>query len=340
MNLFVFLLMIIASLGVANGFFLSLYLILKKQRIWSDIFFGGLLLALSLRIGKSVYVYFFRDADKLILQIGLSACVFIGPLFYMYMKSLSKAYEKLTRLDFAILILLAISIISIGIIYPYRNAPDIWNAHIIYWIYGIWIIGILFGLYEGRFILKKMFSQEEQLSYKEKSILVIIASVLFITFTFQFALFIKGFTYLWGAIIFTLSFYYLGIRTLFFKEDVVPKSKGLKIPNGDRLLSSLNALMQEEGLFTNPKLKLGDLAVASKMTKHELSKLLNEEYKFGFNAYINSFRVQKAKELIQTREDLSLEGIGYESGFNSKSSFYATFKKIANCTPAEFKKRG
>jgi AraC-like DNA-binding protein len=43
--------------------------------------------------------------------------------------------------------------------------------------------------------------------------------------------------------------------------------------------------------------------------------------------------------MILHNENLSLEGIGFEVGFNSKSTFFATFKKIKEVTPAQFKSK-
>jgi AraC-like DNA-binding protein len=243
------------------------------------------------------------------------------------------------KLDISSLIFLLFAIVIIGIIYPYRTYPDIWNHRIIYGIYAVWALGIFFGLFEARILLKKFVNRKKILLEKEKFILAITLAVLFITCTFQFSLYINGFTYIWGALIFTFTFYYLAIRAFINKDNIVPKPKSAPIPNGSALLKDLDQIMQKEKLYINPKFKLEDLAQFAKMSKHDLSKLLNEEYEYGFNYYVNSFRIKEAKSLIQKREDLSLEGIGYESGFNSKSSFFATFKKMVNCTPSQFKKQ-
>ena len=45
------------------------------------------------------------------------------------------------------------------------------------------------------------------------------------------------------------------------------------------------------------------------------------------------------KKLIKTNEQFTLEGIGYECGFNSKTSFYTNFKKETGLTPKEFKNK-
>ena len=339
METLLFILMMLASLGIFNGLLLSIFLIFKKHNTWSNVYFGGLLLALSIRIGKSVFAYFNGTTDRLILQIGLPACIFIGPLFYLYLKALKAEYGPSLKLDISVLFFLLIVILTVGFIYPYRTNPDAWNHHIIYWIYGVWRIGVFLGLLESKNLLQKLVSRKSEISEKEKFILAIIIAVLFITSTFQFSLFINGFTYIWGALIFTFTLYYLAIRALINKEKIVPRAKGLPIPNASILLEDLNNRMMKEKLYINPKFKLDDLAQHAGLSKHLLSKLLNEEYKHGFNNYVNSFRIKEAKSLIQKREDLSLEGIGYESGFNSKSSFFAIFKKMVHCTPAQFKKQ-
>ncbi|MFT4569039.1 MAG: hypothetical protein ACI9FN_004009 [Saprospiraceae bacterium] len=43
-----------------------------------------LMLTLSLRIGKSVLLYFNPALDEAWKQLGLSACLFIGPVLFMY----------------------------------------------------------------------------------------------------------------------------------------------------------------------------------------------------------------------------------------------------------------
>ncbi|MEO1257041.1 MAG: helix-turn-helix domain-containing protein, partial [Bacteroidota bacterium] len=69
-----------------------------------------------------------------------------------------------------------------------------------------------------------------------------------------------------------------------------------------------------------------------------LSQTLNEAYS-GYTQYIKTFRIEEAKSLIKNRPDLSLEGIGYEAGFKSKSVFFESFKKQVGVTPSTFKKQ-
>ncbi|MEM6699288.1 MAG: helix-turn-helix domain-containing protein, partial [Bacteroidota bacterium] len=57
-----------------------------------------------------------------------------------------------------------------------------------------------------------------------------------------------------------------------------------------------------------------------------------------FSLYINEYRIKAACELLRTHHQFTLEGIGYEVGFRSKSNFYASFKKLKGCTPSQFVK--
>ena len=58
----------------------------------------------------------------------------------------------------------------------------------------------------------------------------------------------------------------------------------------------------------------------------------------NFALFINEYRVAEAKQLLQENNQFTLESIGFEAGFSSKSTFYATFKKLVGKTPAAFKK--
>ena len=65
--------------------------------------------------------------------------------------------------------------------------------------------------------------------------------------------------------------------------------------------------------------------------------LLNDNLKKNFSTFINEFRIDCAKRKIIATSNITLEEIGYECGFNSKSTFYTTFKKLVGKTPAQFK---
>lgn len=329
-------LFLLASLGVVNGILVSIYLLVKKPRVASDIYFSGLLLALSIRIGKSIFFYFSEQVDLLILQIGLSACIFIGPFFYLYLKSLQKPETSFKKEAILLLLTLLVSIIGVGLIFPYRSFPEIWNGYIIYGIYTIWHLFLLLGLYHYYQLRKGLTLASKPMSGDQKYLAAIVVAMIFITLTYLTALFV-GFTYIWGALIFSFTFYYLLARLFFTKKHPIPKTSDESLENADELLQKVNQLMNERKLFTQRRLKLDELAAQANMSKHTLSRVLNEAYQHGYAQYINEYRVREAKQLIATRPELSLEGIGYEAGFNSKSAFFETFKKLAHCTPAEYK---
>ncbi len=339
MNQFVSIVFLLASLGVVNGFLLTFFLVSRKERTVADLYFSGLLFAMCTRIGKSVFLRFYDDVDLLILQIGLSACVFIGPFFYLYVKSEMKKLNQVSRQDIWMLVSLLFGIIIVGILYPYRSFPDYWNAYIVGSIYLVWLFFVGMGIWEARTLILKVFQTPRKLTSNETFLLGLITGVIFITFSYQFALFVNGVTYLWGAIGFTFFFYLLFFqknKNKFWKQKT--NSPEIPVKEGQQILRKVDALMEEQQLYKNPKLKLESLASEVEISKHQLSRLLNEIYPNGFSHYVNEWRIKEAKRLIKVKQELSLEGIGYDSGFNSKSSFFSTFKKMTNTTPSQFKK--
>ena len=72
--------------------------------------------------------------------------------------------------------------------------------------------------------------------------------------------------------------------------------------------------------------------------KHILSQYMNDRLNKSFSTFINELRVEKAKEFLRTKTNLTIESIGYESGFNSKSTFFTAFKKFTEQTPSEYQK--
>ena len=98
--------------------------------------------------------------------------------------------------------------------------------------------------------------------------------------------------------------------------------------------------IQEQELFTNPKLNLRSLSEAVGLKEKELSRLINECGKVNFYRFINEYRIEKFKQLVQSSNTrhFTLLGLATEAGFSSKSTFYAAFKKLEGMTPKQYEK--
>lgn len=106
-----------------------------------------------------------------------------------------------------------------------------------------------------------------------------------------------------------------------------------------KVLDDLHYHMVSSKCFTKEDLTIIDVSEAIAVHPRKISQAINSLLHTNFNNYINSFRVEYAKELFidDKAKQLSIEGIGIESGFHSKSTFYAAFRKIEGTTPAQYR---
>jgi len=207
---------------------------------------------------------------------------------------------------------------------------------------------MVFGLRGWWLQFKKSISKGENLLPTQKWLLAIYLANFIIAGTFFLAFF--GFSmayYISGPLVFSF-FLYLAIFGYFYTDNAqfsaqkpVKKYANKKIGTGEAtlLLNKVNQLILTEELYKNNQLKLKILSEKSAIPTHRLSQLLNDNLGKSFNAYINEYRIKAACQLLQTPHNLSLEGIGYEVGFKSKSTFFTTFKKIKQMTPAQFQQQ-
>jgi len=107
----------------------------------------------------------------------------------------------------------------------------------------------------------------------------------------------------------------------------------------ERIMEQLNTLMRSDRIWDNDKLTLGETAGLLNISQHQLSQLLNERLNMNFNTYVNYFRIEEAKKLLVESPEKTVLFIAYEVGFNSKSSFYESFTRLAGISPLEFRKK-
>jgi putative ABC transport system permease protein len=138
---------------------------------------------------------------------------------------------------------------------------------------------------------------------------------------------------------------WIAVRAFFRPEAVVPS----QIPSDSKPLAS--ATLKQKGTwlkkavkanlyYQDPELNLNSLAEKLDLTTHELSRIINMVLKKNFSDFINDYRVAEvARKMLDPAYDhITLLGIAFESGFNSKSTFNRAFRQMTGKSAAEYKK--
>ncbi len=327
----------ISFVGAFNSLLLGVYFI--RRRTIPAYFFSLLLICLGIRTGKSVLLYFHPETPKIVLQVGLSACFFIGPALYYFLKSEIERVKSVPRTWAIVWLMLIIWIVGIGVVFPYQSYPLLWNGYIVFAIYSIW--GVFLAL--SGLLLYGTFG--EKLSLAERWYLFIFIGNLLIFLAYQAALVLPFRSiYISGAVTFSTLFYTLLVaflvqkkKTDLFNFSAKQAPKKAESANSANLLGLLKSKMAEEKLYKNPTLKLSEVATAINIPAHQLSQLLNENLNKSFPEFVNEYRVEEACQMLFTHDHLSIDGIGHEVGFGSKSTFFAAFKKHKGVTPAAYR---
>ncbi|MCF0074753.1 helix-turn-helix domain-containing protein [Dyadobacter sp. CY261] len=335
-----------SALGAFNGLILGVFLIFFTQKKYlANNFLGALLLASSIRIAKSVCLYFDGKLPKIYLQIGLSACLFIGPFLYYFVRSAVTPMDKMPKSWIWTLIVLAILTLGVGVALPYADYPVLWNKVIARVIYLLWFGFLLASGLRIRGMLRKLFNRSYTMKPAETWIsMIFLGNVLIFLLYFSSLINAPFASYISGSIAFSLILY-LMITLVIYKKKTdelflllpdKPVAKKLNESDAELWLTKLEKVMSEKAVYKNPDLKLHDLSREIQVSGHQLSALLNDRLGKNFTTYINEWRIAEACKMMVTDQHLTLEAIGYEVGFNSKSTFFAAFKKVKGITPSSY----
>jgi AraC-like DNA-binding protein len=114
---------------------------------------------------------------------------------------------------------------------------------------------------------------------------------------------------------------------------------GLQDHSAEYYLVKLNRLMDTERSYLEGDLSLTSLAERVNISPHHLSQILNEKLQKTFYDYINEQRVEYAKQALLKEPERSVTDIAFESGYNSKNSFYNSFKRHTGTIPSEYRRK-
>ena len=335
------LLFFFSALGVFNAVLLSGYLLHKTPLVVGNRSLALLLIMLSVRIGKSVFFYFSPDLHKLYLQLGLSACLLIGPCLYLFCLSTTRRKTPAKKLHGHVLLPL-IAILLIGTLYPYKLYPELWGGTLYKLVNYVWLFYIVLSAAVLYPTLKTAFTAKRNLNQLDTLSLSIVAANAMIWLSYATGSYTS---YISGALSFSFVFYVSIVLAVSAKKEHAAaqrKSEAryqqkLQADDVDAITQKLARLMQEEQLFLSANLTLVQLAKKLGTNTSRLSQFFNDNLQTSFPSYLNTLRIDHAKTLLCADNKLSTEHIADLCGFNSLSTFYGAFKKVTGTTPAQYR---
>jgi AraC-like DNA-binding protein len=157
-------------------------------------------------------------------------------------------------------------------------------------------------------------------------------------------------SYFYKTVAFKISGLFLIITLTFFgiylykkktlKKQEKYKGSSLNQEFAKECIRKLKDLMEVENIYLNPDISLQSLAEKLSITSRMLSQILNEKLDRNFSDFINSYRVEEAKNILKTPKGAQKKIIvlAFDVGFNTKVAFYNAFKKFTGMTPAQYRK--
>jgi len=146
-----------------------------------------------------------------------------------------------------------------------------------------------------------------------------------------------------------VQFIYLFVKST-WQTGLLPAESIYEIKNSEGILKLADNLvdeyfkmlkdyMESNKPYLHESCNIQAVSEQTGISVHHLSNILNQRVGTNFSDFINEYRVIEAKKLlsIHSPKITTLEAIGYECGFGSKSSFNKSFKKHTNFTPSEYR---
>lgn len=323
------------GIGVAQGIFMVLFLAGKEHKAaLSNKLLAGLLIAVSLRVSKSVYYYLIPDPPLVFIGFGLAGKLAIGPFLWFYLQNILR--EKYTWKQQYLLHFIPAAIAAIG-----AGFSNLAMLSLGYFAGTMWLLPYLILAW------REFYQQHRTSPYCHTSWLKTVLggmSFVWLTFLFQFlspnvGMYTIG--TICASVVFYVMFYKIITNPHVLQKAVAAKVKSKKVtPNAiNKLIPKLEQAFGEEKIYHDSGLTLSKLSEHLTTPTYIISKAINSHYGKSFRELVNSYRIEEVKnKLNENTEFVKIESLAYDVGFNSPSAFYTAFKKATSLTPQEYRK--
>ena len=103
-------------------------------------------------------------------------------------------------------------------------------------------------------------------------------------------------------------------------------------------LERITQYLEVEKPYLSRDFSVFSMAVAIGLAETQINNCIKNEMKTSFVKLRTQLRVNYALSLLENKSNdrITIEAIGEQSGFKTRSNFYAAFKEVTGLTPTEF----
>ena len=105
---------------------------------------------------------------------------------------------------------------------------------------------------------------------------------------------------------------------------------------GEEMVRRVSELFEQKKLYLNSDLKVSDVAAELSTNTRYVSECIKMVKGYSFPQFINSYRVDHAKQMLRDNPTMKTATVCSESGFANEASFFRTFKAYTGMTPREW----
>lgn len=155
----------------------------------------------------------------------------------------------------------------------------------------------------------------------------------------------------WGLLVLFIYFVsYKAFRHPNLFEGVPEKLEGINYQpqslddsktHDPAVCEKIRSEMVAEKYYLNQDLTISELASKMVISARLISSCINQSFGFNFSEWVNNYRVDEAMAMLESdkHKHLTIEGIGLDAGFKSRSAMYSAFKKKTGQSPGFFRQK-
>ena len=279
-------------------------------------------------------------------------CVY--PLYYMYLRALTRAPKSIEVPLLFIPALAAVFIFPIGRFSGLISDKTMFFIiRICFTVLVVWVLVRGYKLLLGT--IRRMddtYSDDRSRLLRPTYILLLIFGITaVVSMTLNFVgreFFAQGAPVALPAVVMAVLLFGVGFVAA---HTVVPQETVAEEPLADNrssaddsraLIRKIDDVMREQTLYRNSQLNIHDLARAVNSNRTYVSAAINQQYNVNFSIYVNRFRVEEAKRILAdntyTHDKEAIADAIALSGFQTEQTFYRVFKEMTGTTPLLYRR--